>query len=609
MARKSWQHLYLTWQNEYRNGASIRGIAAKWDANTMSVRIALRGITRSRRSVALARPRYFETIDTDEKAYFLGLLVADGCIQDKRSGQRAVSLGLTQLPGTSHSGNEHTLIGDHFRRALGTDATVSEYPGKSGGTAYSITVVCDTMAADLIAHGVYPRKSKDKIGVAPTGVPDKHLAAFARGLFDGDGGFNLAARKNKQTGHISWAVHGQWSGARNVLAWLLGHMRALGIVQGSLEIQARATCMFVLARRDTERAIKWMYAAGGPFLLRKWKRAHSHPQDWEDTKPGQLLPPREQRPMTPSAAAKRSGKKRYNYEAIRADRLSGMAYKEIEAKHGCSRTVTLKACKGTQLPSGQRRIRPSAKRLTELEIEHKAKRAVLEALTGIAAPKPPPLISGVEIRQGDAFKILPELPERFANLILTDLPYSAEAHARAGRNPKRWHAPFTEADVLRVLGHCARLANRWVIFACLDRRFMPLMEHRLPDGLRFIRFGTWIQKDYKRRAYPGRPSQGWEVVALLHRRGVGTRWNGGNRDAVFEHSEKSSNGHPTAKPVALYREFIELFSDPGDLILDPFAGVGTTARAAAESGRRALCIELEERWVKRARRRLSRAIA
>jgi site-specific DNA-methyltransferase (adenine-specific) len=43
--------------------------------------------------------------------------------------------------------------------------------------------------------------------------------------------------------------------------------------------------------------------------------------------------------------------------------------------------------------------------------------------------------------------------------------------------------------------------------------------------------------------------------------------------------------HPTQKPVRLLRQLIEIFTDPGDIVIDPVAGSGSTLRAAYETGR------------------------
>ena len=66
--------------------------------------------------------------------------------------------------------------------------------------------------------------------------------------------------------------------------------------------------------------------------------------------------------------------------------------------------------------------------------------------------------------------------------------------------------------------------------------------------------------------------------------------------------------HPTQKPEALMRQFIAHTTNPGDLILDPFMGSGTTLRAAKDLGRRAIGIELEEKYCEIAVKRLAQQV-
>ena len=65
--------------------------------------------------------------------------------------------------------------------------------------------------------------------------------------------------------------------------------------------------------------------------------------------------------------------------------------------------------------------------------------------------------------------------------------------------------------------------------------------------------------------------------------------------------------HPTQKPVALLERIIKASSNPGDLVLDPFAGTFTTGFVAKELGRRSISIEIEEQYVKTGLRRLNLA--
>jgi site-specific DNA-methyltransferase (adenine-specific) len=76
---------------------------------------------------------------------------------------------------------------------------------------------------------------------------------------------------------------------------------------------------------------------------------------------------------------------------------------------------------------------------------------------------------------------------------------------------------------------------------------------------------------------------------------------------TFNGERRKKTGHPAPFPVELPRRCIKLFSFVGDTVMDPFMGSGTTLVAAAECGRRAIGIEIEERYCATARDRLSLA--
>ena len=58
--------------------------------------------------------------------------------------------------------------------------------------------------------------------------------------------------------------------------------------------------------------------------------------------------------------------------------------------------------------------------------------------------------------------------------------------------------------------------------------------------------------------------------------------------------------HPAQKPVKVLKQLIEIFTDPGDVVIDPCAGSGSTLRAAAELGRSAYGFEIDRNFYKRA---------
>lgn len=123
---------------------------------------------------------------------------------------------------------------------------------------------------------------------------------------------------------------------------------------------------------------------------------------------------------------------------------------------------------------------------------------------------------------------------------------------------------------------------------------------------------TWVKKAPMPESVKNRPSNATEEVFLFSK---ATRYYYDNR-AVREESganlrnywmlgpDSDGSPHPATFPRELARRCILLGSRPGDLILDPFSGSGTTGVAALELNRRAVLIELVDDYVEQARERL-----
>jgi site-specific DNA-methyltransferase (adenine-specific) len=73
---------------------------------------------------------------------------------------------------------------------------------------------------------------------------------------------------------------------------------------------------------------------------------------------------------------------------------------------------------------------------------------------------------------------------------------------------------------------------------------------------------------------------------------------------VLEWKYTGNNLHPTQKPVCILTPLIESFSNPGDVVLDPFCGSGSTLVAAQQQQRRFVGIELSKRYFDLAEQRL-----
>lgn len=216
---------------------------------------------------------------------------------------------------------------------------------------------------------------------------------------------------------------------------------------------------------------------------------------------------------------------------------------------------------------------------------------------------------------------LASLADDSVDVTITDPPYEAEAHTsilrvkngRASRGDEVIPFPaITEIDRTAVALDLARATRRWVLVFCQVEGSSPWALALRSAGLDYVRTMVWIKPDAQPQITGDRPGQGYESIVVAHRPGR-KRWSGGGRVGVFDFNKNGKHGasgtdrapHPTTKPLPLMRELVSLFSDPGELVLDPFAGSGSTGVACNQLGRHFLGWELSPEYHAIATRRLS----
>ena len=116
----------------------------------------------------------FETIDSEEKAYWLGFLYADGCVSSNRN---TIEIGLAVID------KEHL---EKFKKFIKSEHKIGLHQGKLGDS-YRISIRSDKMKSDLIKLGCTPKKSLTLTFPNENQVPENLIKHFIRGYFDGDG--------------------------------------------------------------------------------------------------------------------------------------------------------------------------------------------------------------------------------------------------------------------------------------------------------------------------------------------------------------------------------------------------------------------------------------
>lgn len=125
---------------------------------------------------------YFENIDNEEKAYFLGLIVSDGCIysQNIRSSMVVITL----------QGCDKYIL-EHFIKCIKSNKHITS----DGRGCFEIQILSDIMVNDLRKYGLFENKSLHTI--FPKNLPKDLYCHFIRGLIDGDGSISFYNRQNR----------------------------------------------------------------------------------------------------------------------------------------------------------------------------------------------------------------------------------------------------------------------------------------------------------------------------------------------------------------------------------------------------------------------------
>lgn len=228
---------------------------------------------------------------------------------------------------------------------------------------------------------------------------------------------------------------------------------------------------------------------------------------------------------------------------------------------------------------------------------------------------------------------LANLPDRSIDVTISDPPYSEHVHKKSRRGltnyKERKGAAAREARV-RDLGfdhltakewadfaaQVARVTKRWALIFCDEEGVEGWRQDIKAAGMEYVRTGIWVKSGCAPQMTGDRPANGHECIVIAHQTGakgrpIKKRWNGGGKRAVWTYPIVLSRGrdnqrvHTTQKPLGLMSELVELFSDEGEIVMDAYAGAGTTGVACRMAGRRFLGWERDPEVYPMANRRIA----
>ena len=209
----------------------------------------------------------------------------------------------------------------------------------------------------------------------------------------------------------------------------------------------------------------------------------------------------------------------------------------------------------------------------------------------------------VTIYHADCREVLPSLS---ADCLITDPPYGVMlGEANNGQRREKNQQPYSqfsdtpeylESVVIPAVISCLQIVGRGLVF-CGVRN---LQSYPKSDdfGVWYVPAGAGIGKWGFICAHPilyygNNPHHGVHMSATSYR----------THKPIAE-----KNGHPCPKPLGVMKWAVGKVSVDSDCIIDPFMGSGTTLRAAKDLGRKAIGIEIEEKYCEIAARRMAQEV-
>lgn len=199
---------------------------------------------------------------------------------------------------------------------------------------------------------------------------------------------------------------------------------------------------------------------------------------------------------------------------------------------------------------------------------------------------------------GDCVEVLRDLPSDSIDLVVTDPPYLVDYRSQDGRHIANdregsWLLPaFSELfRVLRPDSFCVSFYGATKVDEFMNAwravGFEPVGHFAaVKDYASSVGFTEWCHESayLLAKGEPAKPAH--PCPDILPWKYTGNRL------------------HPTQKPVETLTPLIESYSQPGDVVLDPFCGSGSTGAAAKAIGRKFICIEQMDEYATAARKRL-----
>lgn len=192
--------------------------------------------------------------------------------------------------------------------------------------------------------------------------------------------------------------------------------------------------------------------------------------------------------------------------------------------------------------------------------------------------------------------------------------YGSKRRIRIDGNADPKPLNFSSIDAIRadVVALCERVSGGWVLLFCTPEGVGRWADEINKSRLKYKRACTWVKPDCTPQLNGQGPAMGAENFVCAWAGAGRARWNAGGKRGVYTHNVNPPDrhgGHPTEKPWRLMVELLDDFTCPGETVLDPFMGSGTTGVACVKTGRSFVGVERDPDYFEIACERIRKALA
>ncbi len=226
----------------------------------------------------------------------------------------------------------------------------------------------------------------------------------------------------------------------------------------------------------------------------------------------------------------------------------------------------------------------------------------------------------VVIYCADCRDILPKLPK--VDLVLADPPYNFESEGGGfygnwhgnGHEPRQYINNLAQANCITFnpTDSIELLSQNMELFYGYFFCNKDLIDKYIQSARKFkYMFDVLVMA--KHNPIPACNSHhlhDLEYIVMIREKGTSYF-----KSDIYDNNRKfymtTCNGtglHPAEKPLEFMKRMVTVSSKPGNIILDPFAGSGTTGRAAKDLGRKCILVEIEEKYCEIAAKRMSQTV-